>query len=171
MKKAESLSTKHKVPPAPQLLQQGAGEVSMGNCWLRQPRAVGLGIWHCPSHGADPPCPGHQHLACLHPHLTKVTAGGWGRRSPGLAGWAKMDGPLPSPWGLPRCWGQGLRKSRNSLLGVGGGALRAGNWGTVGWGEPVKAVGVQTPLPPHPHSLMEQTELGNCLWDIKYLYC
>lgn len=72
----------------------------MGNCWLIQPWAVGLGIWHHPSHGADPPCPGHQRLACLDPHCTEVCHG----NSWGLGGDAAPALPDGQRWmGCRRC--------------------------------------------------------------------
>lgn len=115
----------------------------MGNGWRMRPRAVGLGIWHHPSRGADPSCPGHRRLARLAPHCTGACHGNsWGlggRCGPSLPGRAEMDGlqamcqEAPSPFFLGSAGGQGqgLGKSRDSSME----GLRAGKLGYWGVGD------------------------------------
>lgn len=89
----------------------------MGNCWLIQPWAVGLGIWHRPSHGADPLALATSVWLAWIPTAqgpVMATAGGWGETQlqpclTGRDGWVAGDvpgAPFTSPRGLQKSRGQ-----------------------------------------------------------------
>lgn len=119
---------------------------------------MGLHIWHCPSHGADPLCPGHQGLVCLDrivQRLAMTTAGE--RHSPTLPNGLRWMGcrqcargpPSPHP-SLRSAEGLGSRPGEKQGFLAGG----AESWDAVRKGEPVKMVGVPSqklPYPLHPH--------------------
>lgn len=133
---------------------------------------MGLHIWHCPSHGADPLCPGHQGLVCLDPHCTEACHdNSWGKTQPDPSGWAEMDGlqamcqrtPLPHP-SLRSAEGLGSRPGEKQGFLAGG----AESWDAVRKGEPVKTVGVPSqklpyPLRPHPSWSRLNREAGRGL--------
>ena len=169
MKQTGYLSTKHRRPSALQLLQQWLGGGWMGNGWRMRPQAVGLRIWHHPSRGADPSCPGHRRLARLAPHCTGACHGNsWGlggRCGPSLPGRAEMDGlqamcqEAPSPLLPGVCRGPGSRPGKKQGLLDGG----AESWGTgtLGGGRrgamKIMRVSSQTrPHSSHPQTLGEQ---------------